>query len=250
LLLPGAFYGAGLILFGFTYWRATVEAAEIENANAAAKVSVSEPYTFLVHGNEPGLIERYRVEQLYQHEYGDYFSTWMIARGDVCDKKRTDPLIEGQYQVARSDLFPDYRGSDKVRQCAITRRGLPGDADYHYVIKSDVKRSKSLFARSVERVWTVTEEKSGAVVTTVRTAHIGSSPIIFFAFIGCSLNSGAPSWDCGFEMVGEGRSVAAGYKNPPPQAIMLNPPPVPDPEMLEISAVARALSIPLRTPTH
>jgi hypothetical protein len=248
LLLPGLFYGASFGLFGFTYWRATVEAAEIERANAAAKVSISEPYTFLVHGNEPGFIERYRIDRLYQHEYGDNFSTWMTARGGVCGGNKNDPLIEGQYRVTRSDLFPDYHGSDKVQQCSITRRGL-ADANYRYVIRSDVKRSSNLLAMRTERVWTVAEEKSGVVVTTVRTAEIGSSSIVFFAFIGCGLNSGAPSWDCGFQMTRDGRSVAAGYRKPPIQPVTLNPPPFPDPEMLQISAVARALSIPLRTPT-
>ena len=228
LLLPGLFYGAGLGLFGFTYWRATVEALEIERANASAKVSISEPYTFLVHSNEPGFIERYRVERLFQH-YGDFFSTWMIARGDVCNRGRNDPLIEGQYRVARDDLFPDYFGLDKTRQCTVMRTGL-SDANYRYIVRMDAKRSGDLFTERTDRVWTVTEEKSGAIVTIVRTAEIGSSSIVFFSFIGCALNSGAPSWDCGFHMTRDGRSVAAGYKKPPPQPITLNPPPYPDPK--------------------
>jgi hypothetical protein len=47
-----------------------------------------------------------------------------------------------------------------------------------------------------------------------------------------------------------GPEVIAGYKAPPPtRYVVFDPPPVPEPEMLEVSAVARALSLPSRRPT-
>ena len=173
----------------------------------------------------------------------------MIGRGSVCDTRRSDPLIDGFYQVMRSDLFPYDHGAGKQRQCTIMRKGLDGDLTYRYVIKAEVKSSRPMLAQRTEKVWTVTDEKSGGVVAVVRTARLEASAPVFSAFVGCALNSGAARWDCGFQMMGGGPVVFAGYKQPPDTRFVLNPPPVPDPEMLETSAVARTLSIPLRAPT-
>jgi hypothetical protein len=250
LAIPILFYGGNLLLFAVTYYRANAESEAIERANVAARVQIGEPYTMLIHGSSPGLIEWYRIERLYQHEYNDYFSTWIYARGAVCDAKRGAGLIEGFYSVARADLFPDYRSPDKTRQCVLSRQGLPGDADYQYRIRPTVTQTRSGFRSRIDRQWTVTEEKTGAVVITAHTAKIGLWAPVALPLIGCSLNSGAARWDCGAAMLQWGPEVIAGYKAPPPtRYVVFDPPPVPEPEMLEVSAVARALSLPSRRPT-
>ncbi len=251
LLIPVVYYGAGFALHLESAQRAQAKAAAIEAENAAARVKVEEPFTYLFrYAHEDTLFERYRVARAFITESDRTYSQYDYAREEACDganrswdyKKRDQPYLR------RADLFPSYRGADKIRQCVITRSVTSGE--WRYRLESEALRIDDPInpVRGVR--WRIYDAASGALVTTATAATISTLPPVQTPIAGCTLISSTPAWKCFATLWHASGSVTAGYRKR-----VLAPRENPfsrsaDPDTEPVSALGHALSLPPRSPNR
>jgi len=255
IAIPILFYAGGYALHLYSVELANDLRASIEQANAAAKVTIEQPFAFLSEGGGGAfeLLEHYRVDRIFIRNGPDatgkyQITTQYFAKGEPCDRANTGWWYEKRFEpyLMRKDLFPTYGPSEKTRQCIISQDGLP--AEWRYRIKSDyINTTSDFYTKRFGRKWTVIDERTGQNLLSVEVGGIKTLPPIPMIYAGCMLNSGAPSWDCNFGLMQGADFMAIGYKKRTDNG---NPfIPTKDPDTWEISALARALSLELRRPT-
>lgn len=251
LLVPVVYYGAGYALHLESVRRAQAQAEAIAAANAAARVTLEEPFTYLFrYAHEDTLFERYRVARAFITEGDRTYTQYDYARGDACDaaNRNWDYNKRGEPYLRRPDLFPSYRGADKIRQCVVARSVASGA--WRYRLESEVLRVDDFMNPVSGTHWRIYDASSGALVTSVTAASIAALPPVQTPVAGCTLISSTPAWKCFATLWHSSGSVTAGYRKRV-LAPRENPFSVPaDPDMIAISALGRALSLPPRSPTQ
>jgi hypothetical protein len=245
IVLPIGFYAGGLAVH---YWATAVvrtQAEAIQRDNAAAVITASPPLTFFVKGVSTELVELYRIDRLVLPQGNRPPTIYYYARGEECDsanknydyRKRDEPF---QY---RRDLFPGYRGPEKVRQCILQKDGPPGDV--HYRIEAAMFSSETPLMKSFGTKWTVYDVQSGAPIAHAESAAFRAITPIPLLLAGCGLVDNPASWRCDAGMMKESALSTVGYR-PDKDGDLFR---TPDPQTWDIGPLGRALSLKPREPS-
>lgn len=247
LAIPLFYYIGGFVLHLYSERKAHVAAQEIEAANAAAKTPVEHPFIYMFrYSHETTFFERCGADRAFITESNQEFGQYDFAQGSACNattrwnyKNRYEPYMR------RADLFPAYKGADKVLQCIITKNVK--SAEWRYRLETKQIAWKGLLNPSTWMIeWRMIDGTTGAAVATVRTASIGMLPPIQTFVAGCGLNSGAARWDCAAGLLSSSAHVVSGYKPRPPGGNPFTP--SNDPDTWPESTLCRALSLEPRRP--
>jgi len=252
LILPAAFYLGGLALYycATVDVRAQTEAIERDNAGQTIKAEQPFTYTFSGYGNvDTKLLELYWTDRMVlplgPNSRDGAAITFYYGHGDECDAankgwyydKRFEPFLRVR------DLFPEYKGRDKTRQCLISQNGPVEDTRYR--IKEEATNSTGLLVDRYGTKWTVYNSKTDALVLTVQSAQFSVVYPIPVILAGCGLNDGAARWECGAELRKTFGYSGAGYRPDNSRSLY----PSRDPETWAIRPLGRALSLEPRQPT-
>jgi hypothetical protein len=251
---PIVFYGAGFALHLLSVRLVNNEVAAIEAANAASAIKAEPPLSFLadISIDSLELLRHYRIDRILIREgsrANDPVTARSYARGEECSRANKGYFYEKRHEpwLLMSDLFPSYKGEGKSRQCIVSQYGVPAEWRYRISIEHAPNES-SLFQRFV-RKWTVIDEPTGTKLLSVEAGGFKTLGPIPMFYAGCGLNSGAARWDCGAGMMHTSLLISAGYKPRISSSGGYAVRDVSDPDTLEVSALARALSLELRHPT-
>jgi hypothetical protein len=256
VLLPVAFYVAGVALYVVASREVKAQTRAIEEANAAVTITAEQPFTYTYKDKDYGspdtrLLELYRTDRMVLplgHNSRDGAAVaYYYGHGDACINanqmwlygKRFEPFLRIR------DLFPDYKGPNKTRQCIISQNGALEDTRYR--IEAERTNARGwLFDRYGTR-WTVYDAKTGGRLLVVQSAQFSVVYPIPFLLAGCGLNDSTPGWDCAAALLKTFYYSAAGYRLDGNKSNY--PSPSSDPETWVIRPLARALSLELRQPT-
>jgi hypothetical protein len=184
------------------------------------------------------LFFRYKVERAFAKNGMGGFVEYDHAYGPDCTATlRWDPKSNEPYQF-RPDLFPNYKGPDKVWQCA-TRQDV-NHPEWRFRLETRETYKRDYLNPQVGIKWRVTDEKTGANIA-VETALIKTLPIVQTLIAGCFLS--ASTWQCEVSLWPSSAGIVAGYK----QHTAATEPGY-DPESFPVSAVGRVLSLEPRFP--
>jgi hypothetical protein len=243
LLVPICYYAAGYLLSLYSEREAHIQAAAIEAANAVAgtKIKADQPFEYLIQGSQADqLFFRYKVFKAYEKNGMGGFVQYIHAYGPECTATlKWDPKSKEPYQF-RPDLFPDYKGPDKVWQCA-TRQDV-GFAERRYRLETKEIREGSYLNPRAGIRWRLVDEKTGTTAA-VETASIGMLAAVPTIAAGCGLNDSSSTWDCYVMFWPSDKKVTAGYKPHLPGENANY-----DPEAFPVSAIGRAISLEPRWP--
>jgi hypothetical protein len=249
LLIPALYYAGGYALHLESVSRAEAQAAEIERANRQTTAKAAQPFTYLFrYSHEDELFVRYQVERAYITESDKTFTQFDYARGEECDKanKVWDHRRREEPYLRQPDLFPGFKGPDKVRQCVITRNVPSGE--WRYRLESAKFTSGDWLSSATGVQWHVLDASSGERVASARSAAIAVLPPVQTPVVGCTLISSAAAWKCFARLMAAPERITVGYK----RRVLRkgeNPfTPSNDPETEPISALGRALSLEPRRP--
>lgn len=245
ILLPIGFYVGGLATHYWAVAAVTAETEAIERSNAAATITAGPPLSFFVKGMFIDLLELYRIDRLVAPRGNNPPTIYYYARGEECDsansnynyRKRDEPFL------LRRDLFPDYKGADKTRQCILQKDGAPGEV--HYRLESESFASETYLTKRSGTKWTVYDVKTGAPLVSARSARFAVIKPIPILLAGCGLIDNPPSWECDAQMMKESTHTAAGYRPDSTTGVFRSR----DPESWDIGPLGRALALQPRQPT-
>jgi hypothetical protein len=254
LALPFAYYAGGFALYLESGREASSLAAAINKANAAQVVSVQSPFTYLAHGVPAlELLKRFRIDGAFirgsirgKTEYSSYY----YAHGDECEAASKGFYFERRFSSPfrfDPDLFPSYSGADKTRQCILLKSVETADPDFE--IKDELDRSipANVLLRQFIVSWKALDIRSNQVVASVQVGSVVPLPAIQTIIVGCGLNSGRASWDCGTSLMSGSDLVAIGFKKRTDGG---NPfVPTGDPDTSNAAALGHALGLAPRLPT-
>jgi hypothetical protein len=254
LALPLGFYAGGLALHVASIRAAETEAAAIDARNAAIHLTVDQPFRYLREGNADSfpLIEHYRVDRSFLRQGKGTITTTFYAHGADCEKAAQSYYYQRRFEpwAFRKDIFYNYQGA-KTRQCILSQDGLP--AEWRYRIKASYTyaqdRASSLFERR-GKAFEIFDDRDNRSLGTIEIATLTPFPVVPWIVAGCSLNSGAPKWQCGWGLIKGGSAIVAGYKARAANDPQKNPfIPSADAETWEVTQLARALGLEPRQPT-
>ncbi len=244
ILLPIGFYVGGLAAHYRAVAAVTAQTEAIQRSNAAAIITVGPPLSFFVKGMFVDLLELYRIDRLAAPRGNNPATIYYYARGEECDsaekynyQKRDEP------SVLRRDLFPDYKGADKTRQCILQKDGPPGKVPYR--IEAALFSSETYLIKGFGTKWTVYDVKTGAALTHAQSAAFRVIEPIPVLLAGCGLIDNPPSWQCDAQMMKESTLASAGYR-PDSTTVGFRSR---DPQTWAIGPLGRALSLAPRLPT-
>jgi hypothetical protein len=249
LLVPIGFYGGGLAVH---YWAVAAVAAQtqaIERANAAVTITASPPLSFFTNaGILIDLLELYRIDRMVQlrGKNADSPATiYYYARGE--EYERANPNYDYQKRdqpfLLRRDLFPDYKGADKTRQCILQKDGPPGEVPYR--LEFEPQSAETYLIKRFGTKWTVYDVKTGAALLSVQSAEFSVIEPIPLLLAGCGLVDSPPSWQCAVQMMKESTYTGAGYRPDSERSVFRSR----DPQSWDIGPLGRALSLQPRLPT-
>ena len=199
-----------------------------------------------IPANGPVLIEHYRIDRLVLPRGNNAPATiYYYAGGTECEsanrsynyQKRDEPFL------FRRDLFLDYKGADKTRQCILQKDGPAGEV--HYRIEAVPFSSDTYLIKSFGTKWTVYDVQTGAALTRAQSASFRVITPVPFLLAGCGLVDNPASWRCDAQMMKESTHTGAGYRPDEEGGFSRSH----DPQTWEISPLGRALSLQPRQPT-
>lgn len=254
LLVPLVFYVVGFGLHLFSAHAARQEAAEIVARNARVRLEVEMPFRAAVSkGSDIQLLALYHVERLYTLQSIGSVTEFYHAKGADCEgvKEYRDHQRPLDPTLRTRDLFPHYAGSDKTRQCLLSRSVPRADWRYRFATSQTLQRDRAawIFWRRGQR-FSVYDEVEEKLMGEVEVASFNPLTVIPFPLVGCGLNSRGPSWDCFAKLLYSEQSIVAGFKKRSKNDPITNPfIRSSDPETRSISALARALRLVPRHPS-
>jgi len=246
IVLPILFYAGGLAAHYRADAAVKTQTEAIERENAGSVITAGPPLSFFVRGVSTDLLELYRIDRLVLPRGTNAPATiYYYARGTECDSanrsynyyKRDEPSL------FRRDLFLDYKGADKTRQCILQKDGPAGEV--HYRIEAVPFSSDTYLIKSFGTKWTVYDVQTGAALTRAQSAAFRVITPIPFLLAGCGLVDNPASWRCDAQMKKESTHTYAGYQPEEDGSFSRSR----DPQTREIGALGRALSLQPRQPT-
>jgi hypothetical protein len=245
ILLPIVFYVGGLAAHYRAVAAVTAQTEAIERSNAAAIITASPPLSFFVKGMFIDLLELYRIDRLVLPRGNNPPTIYYYARGEECDSANSQYNYQKRDQpfLLRRDLFLDYKGADKTRQCILQRDGPPGEV--HYRLEAVSSSAETNLLKQFGTKWTVYDVATGAPLTSAQSAEFSVIEPIPVLLAGCGLIDNPPSWRCDAQMMKGSTYGGAGYTPDNARGIERSR----DPQTWEISPLGRALSLQPRQPT-
>jgi hypothetical protein len=252
LVLPAAFYIGGLALYCLALYDVRTQTNAIEQANAAVTIKPEQPFTYTFTGygyTDTRLLELYRTDRMVlplgPKSRDGAATAYYYGHGDACDAANKNWYYDKRFEpfLRVRDLFPQYKGADKTRQCLISQNGPLEQTRYR--INEESTNTKSLLVDRYGTKWTVYDATTGAALLTTQSAEFSVIYPIPMIFAGCGLNDGAARWECGGELMKTFGYSGAGYRPDNTRSLY----PSRDPATWAIRPLAQALSLEPRQPT-
>jgi hypothetical protein len=224
LLLPIGYYVGGVTLHFASVNAAKSEVGNIEAQNNAFNFKIDPPFSFIADGSSnqtstDSILLKYRIDSIFikgkDQKGKEQYVVHTYKKGYECSTITGDFFSAKQSQSYRvtADLFPQYHGGDKTRQCIVGIK-LPTAELPRYRIKMgnfNDKEIKSWTLNGEGSSLTIFDEIEGKEISKVQVVDFQVPAIIPFVVAGCFLNSGSARMQCGLSLHKSSSIISAGY---------------------------------------